>query len=217
MKRPRVTIKFAQTLDGKIAAKDGSSKWISGPEALKFSHTLRSSHDAILVGIGTVLKDNPSLTTRRIRGRNPIRIVLDSRLRIPPGSQIIKDKSVQTIIVTSKNISTKKKKLVSRLGVECIRLSSIKGNINLKALIPVLYKKGIKSVLVEGGRDVITSFLKSGLVDRLIVIVSPKILGEGKSPIGDLGIKTLDKSVKLRFAGIKKSGKDIIYTAFFKE
>ena len=102
MKKPYITIKYAQTLDGKIAAKDGSSKWISGPKSRKFAHRLRAEHDAILVGVQTVLKDNPSLTVRLAKGKNLARIIIDGKLRVDPACKIVKTaKGIKTIVVTT--------------------------------------------------------------------------------------------------------------------
>lgn len=217
MKKPYITIKFAETLDGKIAALDGSSKWISSPLARKFSHKLRRENDAIMVGAKTIIKDNPSLTTRFVRGKNPIRIVIDGKLRIAPTSNIIKSaKKIKTIIVTTPKNSKRKIAALEKEGVEFIFLKASKtGVIDLKVVIRILYKKGIQKLLVEGGAALIALFLKSSLADKIIVIVSPKILGRGTESVGELGIKNIKRALKLRFKSVKSVGEDIVYTAFF--
>lgn len=217
MKRPFVTLKFAQTLDGKIAAPDGSSRWISCPESLKFAHRLRAENDAILVGIGTILKDNPILTTRRVKGKNPLRVIIDTKLRIPLSAQVVrKAKNAKTIIFTKRKSSLKIKKL-ENLGVETIIISRNGADIDLKEILRILYKKGIRSLLVEGGKRIITSFLQERLPDKIIVVISPKILGKGVESVGSLGINNIREAFKLRTQTIKKSGKDIIYIAGFKK
>ncbi|UCD54737.1 MAG: bifunctional diaminohydroxyphosphoribosylaminopyrimidine deaminase/5-amino-6-(5-phosphoribosylamino)uracil reductase RibD [Candidatus Omnitrophota bacterium] len=216
MKRPYITLKFAQTLDGRIAAQDGSSKWISGPESRKFSHKLRAENDGILVGVQTILADNPSLTVRLVKGRNPARIVIDPRLRIPLAARIMKDtKTAKTIIITTPTSPARKKERLKSRGVEFIVLPASKGgNIDLRKIIRILYKKGIKRILVEGGSRVITSFLKTGLTDMIITVLSPRILGKGIETVGDLGIRNIKGALKLRLKALKQLGEDIIYIAY---
>ena len=216
MKRPYITLKFAQTLDGRIAARDGSSKWISGPGSLKLAHKLRAENDGILIGAGTILQDNPSLTVRLIKGKNPARIIIDPKLRTPYAARIIKNtKIAKTIIVTARKAPKAKVAKFRQKGVEFVFLPlSKRGNVDLKKIIRILYRKGIKSILVEGGGRIITSFIKKGIVDKLIVIISPRILGKGKSSVGDLGIGNIKWALKLRIKSAKRLGKDVVYTAF---
>ena len=216
MKKPYVTLKFAQTLDGKIAAIDGSSKWISSPESRKFTHKLRAKNDGILVGVGTILTDDPALTVRLVKGRTPARIVVDGRLRTPLGARVVRDKNTaRTIIVTSSSSSQRKRGRLKELGVEIIVLPVSKGgNIDLRKIISILYKKGIKRILVEGGSRVITSFLKAGLADRIVMILSPKILGKGIESIGDIGIRNIKSALKLRLKDIKRIGEDIVCVGY---
>ena len=214
MKRPYITLKFAETLDGRIAALDGSSRWISGPEALKFAHRLRARNDAILVGIGTVLADDPSLTTRLAKGKNPAKIILDSALRTPPASKIVKEAHrVKTIIVCAGRKPGKKNALLAGRGVQIISCASKKGNVDLKKLVRILYKMGLRSVLVEGGRGVITSFLAAGLADKIVAIIAPKILGSGTESVGGLGINSIKGALKLRLKSVRRLGEDMIITA----
>lgn len=216
MKRPYITLKFAQTLDGRIAARDGSSRWISGRKARRFAHTLRAAHDAVLVGANTVLRDNPSLTTRLVKGKNPVRIIIDGRLRIRLDSSVVKNtKKARTIVVTTLKAPKGKLEKLRKKGVECVlQPASRSGNIDLRRIIRILYGKGIKSILVEGGSNVITSFLRAGLADKITVIISPAILGRGLAAVGDLGIANIKGVLKLRRKNIKRLGRDIIYTAF---
>ncbi len=215
MKRPYITLKFAQTLDGRIAARDGSSKWISGPKSRKFAHKLRAENDAILIGARTVLKDDPSLTVRLVKGKNPARIIIDGRLRTPLTARIVRNTSVaRTIIVTTPSSPVRKRERLKEQGVEFIVLPASKdGNIDLIKIIRILYKKGIKKILVEGGSQVVTSFIKAGLGDRIIMILSPRILGKGIASIGDLGIPNIRDALQLRLKDVKRIGEDIVYIA----
>ena len=219
MKRPYVTLKFAQTLDGKIAAKDGSSKWISGPAARKFAHKLRAEADAILVGSGTALKDNPSLTTRLVKGKNSVRIIIDSRLRISSDSKLVKDaKHLKTIVVTTAKAPSNKIKILKKMGVELIiQKKSKHGGIDLNRIIRILYTRGIKKLLVEGGSEITTSFLRKGFADKLVMIISPKLLGDGIQSIGSLGIQSIKKVLKLNLKSVKRLGDDIVYEACLKK
>ena len=217
MAGPYITIKFAQTLDGRIAARNGSSKWISAAKSRKFAHRLRAENDAILIGAKTVLKDNPSLTTRLVKGKNPTRIIIDGRLRIPLNARVVKKtKNIKTIIVTTSKAAKGKLKSLKKRGIEFIILPAAKsGDIDLKKIIRILYKKGIRKILVEGGSQIITSFLKAGLVDRIVAVVSPKISGKGIETVGDLKIRNIKGALKLRLKNIRRLGEDIIYTANF--
>lgn len=215
MKRPYITLKFAQTLDGRIAAKDGSSKWISGPKARKFAHGLRAKNDAILVGAKTILKDNPSLTTRFVKGKSPARIIIDGKLSIPLNSSVVKTANrIRTIVVTSKSSPRKKMEQLKKRGVDLIALSTSGGSdIDLRRIIRILSKKGIKSILVEGGSEILTSFIRLKLADNIIVIISPKFSGKGIESIGDLDIKNIKKALSLKLNKIKRLGDDIVYNA----
>lgn len=199
MKRPYITIKFAQTLDGKIAAQQGSASRISGPLALRFAHRLRSRHDAVLVGIGTVLADNPQLTTRLVTGKNPVRVVLDSHLRIipVPGTRILRNAKKDGVIIFATQKATKSKiKALKSRGVEVIIVPGCKrGNIDLTQILRILYKKGVKKLLVEGGSEIITSFIKKQLADKIVIITAPVIFGCGM-PAARLNLKLKLKSVK---------------------
>ena len=219
MKRPFITLKFAQTLDGKIAASDGSSKWISSPQSLRFTHRLRAQSEAILVGINTVLIDDPSLTRRLVRGKNPVRVVIDPKLKIPLSSKVLKtSKTMKTIIITTKRATKKKMYEITKKNTEIFILpSKDKGNIDIRDIIRILYKKGVKSLLVEGGSRVISSFLKLKLVDKIVAIIAPKILGSGTDSVRDIGIKNIKLALNLKFESAKKSGKDIIYIATIRK
>ncbi|HUV52056.1 MAG TPA: bifunctional diaminohydroxyphosphoribosylaminopyrimidine deaminase/5-amino-6-(5-phosphoribosylamino)uracil reductase RibD [Dehalococcoidia bacterium] len=212
---PFVTLKFAQTLDGRIATLTGDSKWISSEKSLEWAHRLRSQHDAVMVGVGTVLKDDPQLTVRLTRGRNPVRVVADSRLRTPLGAQILKKQEIApTIIATTKRADLEKQIAIKALGVEVLVLPEDReGEVNLSELLRSLGQRNISSILVEGGATTITSFVRQGLVDKLVIIIAPKILGKGLETVGDLGIREVSRSFKLTFDKAYRKGEDLVIEA----
>ncbi|MFA6413586.1 MAG: bifunctional diaminohydroxyphosphoribosylaminopyrimidine deaminase/5-amino-6-(5-phosphoribosylamino)uracil reductase RibD [Syntrophales bacterium] len=212
---PFITLKYAQTLDGRIATATGHSRWISSPESLRYAHRLRGTHDAILVGSGTVLLDDPELTVRLIKGRNPLRIVLDSRLRIPLESRILQNQhQAGTMIVTTKKASKEKSRRLGDMGIELLYTNMTKkGEIDLSDLFLKLGQKGVSSVLVEGGSSIITSVLRERLADKLLVIIAPKIVGKGIEGIGDLGITLMDQALTLSPVKFKKLGTDFLLEA----
>ena len=207
MKRPRITIKFAQTLDGRIAAEDGSSKWISGPKARAFARALRAKCGWVLVGIGTVVRDNPTLKPRRI--------IFDSFLRIPLASKIVKTAgNIETVIFATHRASKSKAAILKKKGVEVIFVPATQCSPGLSPgyIVHVLFRKCIKSVLVEGGSGVITSFLKAGLADEIVAIISPKILGSGLNTVGGLKIRNIKGALNLRLKSMKRLGEDVVCT-----
>jgi diaminohydroxyphosphoribosylaminopyrimidine deaminase/5-amino-6-(5-phosphoribosylamino)uracil reductase len=212
---PYVTIKFAQTLDGRIATASGSSRWISSAESLKLAHKLRAQSDAILVGAGTVLKDNPELTTRLVKGRNPLRIVLDSNLKIPPDVAVFKNvDKARTLVATTAWDAHKTLAERRARGLEVLIVPpDANGQVDLKQLLKTLGEREITSVLVEGGAETITSFLRLGLADRVIAIIAPKILGKGTATIGELNITDLSQALKLSLTRVYRSGEDIVVEA----
>ena len=210
---PYVTLKFAQTLDGRIATASGDSRWISSPPSLRFAHRLRAVHDAILVGADTVRMDNPELTCRLVRGRNPLRIVVDSVLRLPPDATIFSD-GKRTIAVATRRAPAASRRLLEKKGVEVLEIGEDPaGRVNLRQLLAVLGKREISSVLVEGGAAVATAFLKENLVDRLLIVLAPKIVGVGVNAVGDLGIRRMDDALGFSFQRVACCGADLILDA----
>ena len=209
---PFVTLKFAQTIDGRIAAATGHSRWISSPASLNFAHNLRSIHDAVLVGAGTVLHDDPELTVRLIKGRNPLRIIMDSRLQLPLEAKVIKmQESAPTIIAATGRANPEKLKLFREKGLETLIVDADgKERVDIKKLLLELGRREVSSLLVEGGATIITSFLKERLYDRIIVIVAPKIMGKGIDAVADLGVKDIDSAIKLTYRKIYRKGEDIV-------
>ena len=214
---PFVTVKYAQTFDGRIATANGQSQWISSEAARKFAHQLRADHDAILVGAQTVIQDNPELTVRHVRGRNPLRVVVDSGLRIPSPAKILQNQSsAKTLIATIKTADDPQFSRIAASGIEIITVDADnQGKVDLKKLLKILSARGISSVLVEGGAQIITSVLKNDLADRLVAIIAPKIIGKGIEAIGDLQISDLKYAKQISFQKIKRLGPDIMIDSRF--
>jgi len=183
---PCVTLSYAQSLDGSIAGCNGETLGISGGPALDFTHRLRAMHDAILVGVNTVLTDNPRLTVRRVEGPNPRPVIVDSHLRTPLDSRLVQRREAATIIATTEGACSEKAARLAACGVEVWFLpKTATGRVELPALFCRLGAEGITSVMVEGGASIITSILGSDLADQIVVTVAPRLLG-GVRAVGSL-------------------------------
>jgi len=207
---PFVTLKTAISLDGKIATVAGESQWITSAESRKDVHQFRHTHDAVLVGVNTVIKDNPSLTARLTGGaKNPIRVILDTRLRTPPESAVINDQQAQTIIVTGAEVDSTRVKQFSTKGIEIIKLAT--PEILIPDMLKKLSERGISSVYVEGGAEVHGSFLKEKAFQQVITYIAPKLIGGKSAPaaFGGEGIAHLEDTVPLEIKDVKKIGQDI--------
>jgi diaminohydroxyphosphoribosylaminopyrimidine deaminase/5-amino-6-(5-phosphoribosylamino)uracil reductase len=205
---PYVTVKWAQTLDGKIAAAKGGSPYISSPESLKFAHRLRATHDAILVGVNTVIKDDPQLNTRLVKGCNPVRVVLDSHLRIPLDSKVLANQSdAKTLVAATPAAPQKKLSALKNMGIDVLTVPpDSSSRVDLKSLLKTLAQRQISSVLVEGGAETITSFLRLGLADKIICIIAPKLMGSGTAAVGE----NISRTLNLSFTKVYRSGEDIV-------
>ncbi|HEY82403.1 MAG TPA: bifunctional diaminohydroxyphosphoribosylaminopyrimidine deaminase/5-amino-6-(5-phosphoribosylamino)uracil reductase RibD [Dehalococcoidia bacterium] len=211
---PLVSLKFAQTLDGRIATVSGDSRWISGEKFRRLAHKLRATHDAVMVGIDTVLRDNPELTVRLVKGRNPTRVILDSSLRIPLDAEVLKLETAPTIIATTPRADGKKLSRLRQMGVEVLVAREDKsGEVDLRHLLELLGERNISSVLVEGGAGVITSLLRQNLADKVVVAVAPKLMGKGIEAVGELNIREVSQAVKLSFSKIYRLGEDLVIEA----
>ncbi len=213
--RPFVTVKVAQSLDGRIAARAGQSRWISGPAARRWARRLRSESDAVLVGVRTVLKDNPLLTARGTgRRRQPVRVVLDSSLRTPPEARLFSDSSPVWIAAT-RSAPRARERALRRAGAEVLRFPSEGGRVNLRALLRELAKREISRLLIEGGGEVIASALRARAVDRVAWVVAPKLLGgrQAVPSVGGEGVQHPDQAVRLRNIAVKRLGQDLLVTA----
>jgi GTP cyclohydrolase II len=208
--RPYVALKYAQTLDGRIATRTGDSKWISGEPERRASHALRAACDAVLVGIGTVVTDDPQLTVRLVPGASPMRVVLDTTLRIPATAQILGDAAPTLVVTTERSAPERRHELRRRgVGVRVVDAEPPWG-VDLVAALAVLREAGIRSLLVEGGAAVITSFLRRRLVDRVVVGIAPTIVGAGTEAVGDLDIVRVADGLRLTGRSLHTLGDDVV-------
>ncbi len=211
---PFVTLKFAQSIDGKIATATGHSRWISSEPSRVFAHRLRSFHDAILVGSGTVVKDDPELTCRLVKGRNPLRVIVDSKLKIPLKARVLQEQDrAKTLVFTAAEHDEKKMAVLADRGIE-VRVAGVR-QVDLPAVLHELGKRKVSSLLVEGGARVLTSFIREELADRLIIISAPKIFGKGTDAIGNLDVRTVDQAIPLAIRRVSYKNGDIIVDARF--
>jgi diaminohydroxyphosphoribosylaminopyrimidine deaminase/5-amino-6-(5-phosphoribosylamino)uracil reductase len=214
-KRPFVIMKTAMTLDGKIASVSGDSKWISGEASRQYVHTLRNRVAAVMVGINTVLADNPSLTARldSETTRDPVRIVVDSKGLIPLDSRVINpESSAGLILATTTALDPEKEKRLVDRGVRILKADGSGGHVDLAKLMDELCKLEIDSVLLEGGGGLNAAALDSGIVDKVIIFIAPKIIGgkEAKTPVEGSGIEIMDHAVKLQDISIGRFDEDIL-------
>lgn len=221
-KLPFVVAKVAMSLDGKIATKTGESQWITGPVAREKTHWLRDRYDAILVGVGTVIADNPSLTTRLPgkNGRDPVRIILDSNARTPPDCKMLRqDSPVPTYIVVSKDADPVKTRELEQAGARVIWMDANPSGINLHKLLKWLGDVQITSLLVEGGAGIHGSFFSEGLVDKVAWFIAPKVIGgrDAPGPVGGQGIERLANALALDNIEISRCGEDILVEGYVKK
>jgi diaminohydroxyphosphoribosylaminopyrimidine deaminase/5-amino-6-(5-phosphoribosylamino)uracil reductase len=218
---PFVTLKVAQTFDGKIADLQGNSKWITNESSRRAVHALRASSDAVFVGAGTVAADNPALTVRSVPGRDPVRIVLDTNLATNPRSKLYaRRKGSWTILICSQRSLRREQAKVDhflRSGVDIYAFAADRsGLIPLRDILPVLGSIGIASILVEGGGMTFSSFLRERAADKLICFVAPKILGRGIDAFSGLGVARLGRERKLRDLSVRTLGGDLCIEAYFQ-
>jgi diaminohydroxyphosphoribosylaminopyrimidine deaminase/5-amino-6-(5-phosphoribosylamino)uracil reductase len=182
-KLPFITIKIAQSLDGKISESRKKQTWLTGKESIKYVHKLRSEYDAVLVGASTIKVDDPLLTVREVKGRNPIKVVIDGKLSIPLNSKVLNNHEPEkTWIFTSQKPNQRKQKQLENKDAKVFSVrNAVDKQINIKSVLKILAKNKITSVLVEGGQEIFSQFINQKLFDELIILQSPKILGKGIS------------------------------------
>ncbi|MBW7474692.1 bifunctional diaminohydroxyphosphoribosylaminopyrimidine deaminase/5-amino-6-(5-phosphoribosylamino)uracil reductase RibD [Paenibacillus oenotherae] len=216
-RRPFVTMKAATTLDGKIASASSDSKWITSEDARADVHRLRNENGAILVGVNTVMKDDPELTTRLQGGRNPLRIIVDSTLRIPLDAKVVADGKADTWVFTSANHSKDRRAELEALGVSVF---ATKGSdtVDLSEMLDILGSRNISSLLVEGGGEVNASFMAGKLVDKLILYIAPKLIGGRGAPtfLEGAGIDKMKDAVEFADVDMSKVGVDYRFTGYPK-
>lgn len=212
-KKPFVVLKAAMTLDGKIATAIGQSKWITNETSRAYGYKLRDIYDGIMVGINTVIEDNPMLTARVDGGKNPIRIVVDSSLKIDINANVVQDKSAKTIIATTDKADKDKILKLQAQDVDVIVVDKDKNDkVDIEKLLDILGQKNICSILVEGGATLSGSFVARKLVDKVYFFIAPKIVGgkEAKTPVAGTGILNLQEALALKDIQIEKLEEDIL-------
>jgi diaminohydroxyphosphoribosylaminopyrimidine deaminase / 5-amino-6-(5-phosphoribosylamino)uracil reductase len=218
-KRPYVVLKAGMTLDGQIATSSGESKWITSMPSRREVHQLRSEVDAVLVGVGTVLSDDPSLTARigpqlkRLAKKQPLRVIIDSRLRTPLNAEVLRRlDGARTLIATTRAAPAARRRALQRQGIEVVILPLVGRRVSLPALLRELGKRGITSLLVEGGSEVNAAMLKARLVQQVRFYVSPRLLGgvDAKGMIGGKGPVRLAAALKLKHVRTRSLGGDLV-------
>jgi len=216
---PFVILKLAATLDGKIATSTGDSRWVTGEAARGYVHQLRDRVDAVVVGIGTVLADNPRLTCRLSKGRDPFRVVLDGRLKISPRAHLLRQRNPErTIVATGPRVSAQKVKGIEKTGAQVWRFPFRGGWIPFSSLLKRLGQMGFLSIMIEGGGATAARALKEGVVDQVVFFYAPKIIGgEGREMFDGLGIKKMSRSKTIREMETKRFGQDIMVTGYINK
>ena len=210
---PFVAIKVAQTLDGKIADSQGTSKWITARNARKKVHGLRSTYDAVLVGAGTVRNDNPRLTVRLVKGRNPLRVILEGRSAIRSNARVF-SKNARTLVFTA----SKRRPVKYGSNVEFVEVrNSVNGLLPLKKILKDLGERGIASVLVEGGAMIFSEFLAQGLVDRIYCFVAPCVMGKGLDAFHHIANRTIKRTIDLESVAASMAGQDLLVQALVRK
>ncbi len=213
--KPFVILKWAQSLDGRIATRSFHSTWISNEKSRKKVHQLRKSVDAVLIGAGTVKRDDPQLTVRHVKGNQPWRIVVSRNMDFPFESKLFNDEFKNKTVVFTANTDAKKINKFKKMGVnlEFINNENERGS-TFSQILEWMSKKNLISLLVEGGKSIITSFIKTGLADKLMIFVAPKLIGEGIDAVGDLSIHTMMESTELKMVSYKRIGTDILIEGY---
>jgi 3,4-dihydroxy 2-butanone 4-phosphate synthase/GTP cyclohydrolase II len=210
--RPYVVLKYAQTIDGRIATRRGDAKWISGEAERRISHGLRAACDAVLVGVGTAIVDDPLLTVRMVPGSSPLRVVLDSTLRLPPTARVL-DNGAATVVITTAPSSEERRAALRARAVGVHVVDAGPQGVDLPSALRTLRALGVASLLVEGGGRVITSFFSEKLVDRLVIGIAPTIMGAGIDAVGDLDVASVTESVRLTNRSVHQAGDDLLFAA----
>jgi len=210
-KRPFVTIKFAASLDGKIATRSGDSKWITNQKARYYARSLRGQYQAVLVGVNTILTDNPNLGTRIKNKKDPIRIILDPRLKIPLNANVLRDQNI--LIVTTERMDRNKKELLEEKGFNFLVFNS--GQIPIHKLLSDLREKQITSILVEGGGETLGNFIDAKTADKAYAFYAPVIIGGRKAvSIGGGGAQTIEESLHLKNLTFRKLDDDFLIIGY---
>jgi diaminohydroxyphosphoribosylaminopyrimidine deaminase/5-amino-6-(5-phosphoribosylamino)uracil reductase len=217
---PFVTAKWAMSLDGRIATRAGDARWISGTASREFVHKLRAVSDAILVGVGTVLRDDPQLTARGLppahrNDHQPMRIVLDSSLRIPPAARMLERDGTPVVVATTSRSLEEARRTIEALGAEIIVADGPGGRVDLSAVLAELGRRGITSLLIEGGGTVHGAAFDAGLVDKVLVFVAPIILGgPAPGPVGGAGVERIAQAWHLTQVSTRQADHDLVIEGY---
>jgi GTP cyclohydrolase II len=207
--RPHVVLKYAQTLDGRIATRTGDAKWISGERERQLSHAMRAGCDAVLVGARTLLQDDPQLTVRMVPGASPLRVVLDSTLRTPLTAKVLSDDAA-TVILCRPDADPARRRALESSGATVRDVVPGPDGLQVDEVLRLLRSIGIASLLVEGGGRVITSLLRAAAVDRVVVSLSPTIVGSGVEAVGPLGVDRVADGIRLVNRSVFLAGEDVL-------
>lgn len=219
--RPFVTMKVASSLDGKIATYLGESRWISGQESRRRVHALRAEADAVMVGAETACRDDPELTVREVEGevRQPLRVVVDSTLRLPASARLLAGPpEARTIVATTEKAPLERRKAVEELGRQVLVLPERQGRVDLRSLMGRLAEMEVVSLLLEGGGELNASMVEEGLVDKVLVILAPMLVGgrEAPSSLDGLGVGSLKEVYRLKEVRLEKVGEDVHVEGYLK-
>ena len=212
--RPLGLLKLAMSLDGRIAAASGDSRWVSSPESRRLTHLWRSQSDAIMIGAGTVLIDNPRLTCRIRGGRDPVRVIVDGRLRTPPDALVYRERSTaNAILVTRTSNLSRGRRRYRGSRVEVLAVAARGGELDLRALMREFAKRGWNRVLIEGGARLAASVLRAGVVDRIALFVAPRIVGSGQPAIDGLDTRRMRDALAAASVKVSRVGDDVLLEA----
>ena len=207
--RPFVVLKYAQTLDGRIAARTGDAKWISGEPERRIAHAMRAGCDAVLVGANTLLQDDPQLTVRMVPGASPLRVVLDSSLRTPLTAKVLSEDAA-TVILCRPDADPERRRALASTGVTVRDVPAGPDGLRVDEVLRLLLSLGVSSLLVEGGGRVLTSMLRAGAADRVVVSLSPTIIGSGVEAVGPLGVDRVADGIRLVNRSVFLAGDDVL-------
>jgi len=215
--RPFVTLKLAMSLDGKIATRAGQSRWITGERARAVAHRMRADSDALLVGVATVIADDPLLTARHVRAhRQPLRVIADSKARTPPGAKIIHAADRPPVIAVTEQAGDGCVRALREAGAEVLVMPERAGRVNLAALLDELGRREVASVLVEGGGEIAASIIEEGLADKLVVFMAPKIIGGADAPsaVAGCGAAAIEQAWPVRETRCRRLGEDFMIEGY---
>ncbi|HWC33239.1 MAG TPA: bifunctional diaminohydroxyphosphoribosylaminopyrimidine deaminase/5-amino-6-(5-phosphoribosylamino)uracil reductase RibD [Mycobacteriales bacterium] len=216
LQRPYVTWKYAATLDGRSAAADGTSKWITGPGARRDVHVIRARSDAVIVGVGTVLADDPALTVREVDvRRQPLRVVVDTDARTPVTARVL-DAAAPTLLAVAEGAPADRVARLREAAIDVVELPRVEAGVDLGALLGALHDRECRLLLLEGGARLAASFLRQRRVDRVIAYVAPALLGAGTAVVGDFGVSTIEGALRLTPKDLTYMDGDVRIVAAFE-